>query len=109
MFCKRCNAINKDDADKCVRCGADLRVQREIKKNNVKYISEDKTTVGFILGILLGILGLAIGLIKYSYEEERRTFLTGWAYALVLSIVIWVIVLLLANCYTFSVLDFIFN
>ena len=69
MFCSKCGKeIIDKKAEVCSNCGAKL--------NNVLLDkSLDKSSSGFWIGILLGLVGLIIGLCIYpSNSISRKTF-----------------------------------
>lgn len=58
--------------------------------------SKNKKTVGVLLGLFLGLLGLLIGICFYPYNsEERKTFMSGWLIGFVISLLIGVIFIIL--------------
>lgn len=74
----------------------------EIQNNN-----NSKQSVGIVLGLFLGLIGLIIGLLLYNNENEsRQTFIKGWAIGFVVSIVL---VFIFASIYFNKINDTINN
>ena len=75
----------------------------EIQNNN----NNSKQSVGIVLGLFLGLIGLIIGLLLYNNENEsRQTFIKGWAIGFVVSIVL---VFIFASIYFNKINDTINN
>ena len=94
MFCKSCGKYNPDKESKCKYCGGQLSVKQEVKVKEPVY-GDDKTTIGVVMNLLLGVIGLIIGVIMYK-NIERQTFLEGWLKCLKWQLIISAGVLLLA-------------
>ena len=63
--------------------------QNNYYQNNKINLS-NKTTVGVLLGLFVGLLGLIIGLLLYPVNTtERQTFMSGWAKGFISSIIIY--------------------
>ena len=57
--------------------------------DNHQVENNSKTSIGVVLGLFLGLIGLIIGLLLYNNENEsRQTFIKGWAIGFVVSIVL---------------------
>ena len=58
--------------------------------------NKNKSTIGVLLAIFLGISGLIIGLLLYPVDtEERKTFLKSWSITfpiIIISLIILIIV-----------------
>ena len=78
MFCKNCGKEINDKAAICIHCGCATG-----NANPVEELSgESKKTVGVLLGIFLGLIGLIIGICLYPTNSyERKTFIQGWGIA----------------------------
>ena len=61
-------------------------------------------TVGILMSIFLGIIGLVIGLLLYQDGNERSTFISGWLKGLWISIGIAVALVLITSCSTCSLI-----
>lgn len=84
MICPRCGKYNPDTKSVCEYCDFELEKHQKTGEGfynsptwKKEYKKEDKAMMGAILFWLLGVLGLIIGLIKYS-GEDRVSFLVGW-------------------------------
>ena len=80
MFCERCGKYNSDSEVKCKYCGGPLSPNEYYRKKGEMKSSgygEDKTTVGVLMSLFLGLIGLVIGLLVYD-GYSRETFLKGW-------------------------------
>lgn len=87
MFCKYCGSKIDDHATFCPYCSKKLETTEKI--------GENKKPLGFLLFILLNIIGLIIGLCAYPFgSTERKTFLNGWLAGLFIALVIGVAVFL---------------
>lgn len=98
MFCPKCGKQVLDDAAVCANCGCSL----EKKKENSADYNQDKTGLGVVLALFLGVIGLIMGLCLYPEGTvARKTFLKAWgitygvtiAFAVVLMIIIFSTVL----------------
>lgn len=100
MYCKSCGKYNPDGVEWCKYCGGEL--SKYPVKNPVKEVYEDKGSVGFWLGLLLGFLGLLIGICMYVGKESAiKTFLIGWVKGYVISIVLSIVLVALGyGCLT---------
>lgn len=55
-------------------------------------VTEKKTTMGVILCLFLGLIGLLIGIIIYpSGSLERKTFMKGWLTTFLISLAVEII------------------
>lgn len=74
MFCRKCGEEISDEAVICPKCGC------EVEGKTVKQEpDEEKTGVGILLGLFLGIIGLIIGLCLYKEGTiARKSFLKAW-------------------------------
>lgn len=102
MFCRNCGKYNPDSEVKCKYCGGALSPNEYYRKKGEMKSSgygEDKTTVGVLMSLFLGLIGLVIGLLMYS-GYERETFLKGWLKAFIVCLIIAIIcVVALVGCY----------
>ncbi len=82
MFCKNCGKEINDKAAICIHCGCATG-----NANPVEELSgESKKTLGVLLGIFLGLIGLIIGICLYPTNSyERKTFIQGWGIAFAIS------------------------
>ena len=55
-----------------------------------------KKLLGFIVGIFLGLLGL-FGLAECENEQERNEFMSGWAIAFIIQIILALIIFAIAS------------
>lgn len=55
-----------------------------------------KKSLGFIVGIFLGLLGL-FGLAECENEQERNEFMSGWAIAFIIQIILALIIFAIAS------------
>ena len=90
MFCKNCGKEVNEKAVVCIHCGCAIE-QPKIEKSN-STTGEEKTTIGIIMAIFLGLIGLVIGLLLYpSATVERDTFVKGWVKGFVAMLIISVV------------------
>ena len=86
MFCKNCGEKINDNAEICIHCGVRIKDTPIAEKAEYK---ENKTTLGFWLGVLIGLIGLIIGICSYPQGTvSRTTFLKGWLYSLIVPAVL---------------------
>ena len=99
MFCRNCGKYNPDSEVKCKYCGCPLSKDEYYRKNQSgHYYAEDKTVVGVLLSIFLGLIGLVIGLLMYD-GYSRETFLKGWLKAFLWCLVIGIVLaVVLVGC-----------
>lgn len=97
MFCKRCGKYNTNSEPVCRYCGGELT---EHQTKNIEESSyEDKTVVGVLMALFLGVLGLLIGLLLYpAHTWERESFLSGWLKCFVVTIIIGLVLLFSFTC-----------
>ncbi len=85
MFCPKCGEEVVDDAVICVHCGRELKLEN--KEND-----ENKTSMGVLLGIFAGIVGLIIGICLYPEGSvARKTFMKGWVISFFSALAIYLI------------------
>lgn len=85
MFCKNCGQQVDDKAVVCIHCGCSLE-EKKTEDN------ESKTTIGVLMGLFLGIIGLIIGLCLYKEGTyARKTFFKGFWIAFGISIAVSII------------------
>ena len=76
IFCSNCGKKNSSKDKYCSNCCEKLRED----KTKIKDYTQSKNGVGFMLGLLLGIIGLIIGLCLYPFgSNSRKTFLNLWS------------------------------
>ena len=93
MFCKNCGNEIDDNADVCIKCGHAVKPVRE----NEKDYNEPKTGIGVLLSLLLGVIGLAIGLLMYPANTiARKTFIKAWGITFGVSIGVILVIYLIA-------------
>ena len=93
MFCKNCGKEVDEKAFVCVHCGCALE-----KKENIA-VEEPKNTMGILLGLFLGLIGLIIGVCLYKDGSlERETFIKGWTKGFIISVVISVVIGIIYGC-----------
>lgn len=62
-----------------------------------------RSTVGFLLGLFFGILGL-LGLLSCNNSAEKEEFMSGWWKVFVLKIILIIIVVCIATCGSCSII-----
>ncbi len=107
--CARCGRQNKSSNRVCQYCGGPLKtskkpIKHSIFKDEVYY--EDKSTSGFWLGLLLGIIGLVIGIMfNVGTPGAVRTFLRGWIKGIITAILVTVVLYFcIVGCATCAIL-----
>lgn len=84
MFCRKCGAEINDEAVVCIKCGCSVE---EKKPERPTEVDEPKTSIGVVLGLFLGLIGLLIGSLLYKEGTiARKTFIKGWAIAFAVSV-----------------------
>ena len=99
MFCSYCGKQNADDAIFCSYCGARIGTDQN-QTNSQTYQSQQnyqqpaqqnfqsKGSIGVIMALFLGIIGLVIGLLMYpTGSYERDTFVKAWVKTYVIVII----------------------
>lgn len=67
-----------------------------MSKGEIMENSKNKKTLGIVLSVFFGVLGLIIGLCAYPYNsEERKTFVSGWLTGLVIYLSIIAVIVLI--------------
>ena len=103
MFCKNCGKYTPDGREKCIYCGGELSEKQTVQARHPgKDTDRDKTVVGVILSLLLGIIGLVIGLLIYPTGQERATFLSGWLKCFVVCIILSAVFVIAYSCIIFT-------
>ena len=88
MYCRNCGKEVNENAVVCIHCGCSIE-QKKLQTKNV----ESKKTLGVVLGLFLGLIGLIIGVCCYQSDSyERETFMKGWVKGFVISIIIAVVI-----------------
>ena len=108
MFCRRCGRQVPNGAKECIYCRSkDLTPFAPYSGGNDgysgnQYQGESKSTVGVLMSLFLGLIGLCIGLLMYPANSyERQTFLKGWTKCFVICLLVIVIpLILLVSCAT---------
>ena len=116
MYCRTCGRYNIGEVDKCKYCGSmnltktspygqtgSYRANNSYRDNGVHY-ANDRKTVGILMSIFLGLIGLIIGLLIYVDGYERSTFISGWLKGLWISIGIALVIVGIVSCSTCSLL-----
>ena len=120
MYCQKCGKYNSEDKTVCMYCGHHMKSEAsgisekkgfydsdiwsknskpQNKKSYPNYYKEDKYSMGFLLAIFLGIIGLIIGLSSYPQGTySRESFISGWIKGLILEILLAVILILMVAC-----------
>ena len=93
MYCKRCGKYNPEYTKVCLYCGSNELVNDVRHTNNPNINSQeygrDKTSIGIILSLFLGIIGLIIGLLLYpAGTYERESFLNAWTKTFVVCLIV---------------------
>ncbi len=105
MFCKKCGKFVPDGKEKCVYCGSELEEKQTVQTNQyTKSKDNDKTIIGVLLSLFLGIIGLVVGLLIYPTGKERETFLSGWTKCFIVCVILGVILGLVYSCVFFSLI-----
>lgn len=93
MFCKNCGKEINDKAAICIHCGCATG-----NPNTVEELSgESKKTMGVLMGIFLGIIGLIVGICMFPENSyERKTFIKGWGIAFAICVGVGVLIYILA-------------
>lgn len=109
MYCKNCGSYNIDENVYCEKCGKKILGNNSVKKESQNFKVEradSKLEIGALMALLLSIIGLIIGLVIYTNEYHRRTFLRGWITTFVILCVIGLfvlgVVLGISACYACS-------
>ena len=94
-YCVKCGEQLLDNSVQCPRCGQyclDAQNGQVQNTSNQKVVDDQnvsKTGIGVICSLFLGVIGLIIGLLLYQPNTlARKTFIKGWVWSSVLTIVI---------------------
>ena len=94
MYCKNCGQEVNDNAVVCIHCGCAIDSKRAVPETG-----ESKSTVGILMGLFLGLIGLLIGYLMYNDKPfEKSTFVKGWVKGFIISIVVGFVSGLLYSC-----------
>lgn len=108
MYCRHCGNVVEEGEKFCKYCGNPLSeivdYIPEENDNAIKYQAsqsaennQSKSTIGVLLGIFLGLMGLIIGLLLYPENTtSRATFMKGWTKGFIGAIVAIVVIYLIA-------------
>lgn len=100
MYCRKCGAEINDEAVVCIKCGCSV-------ESKPLETDEQRTGIGFLMGLFLGIIGLIIGFCLFkSGTSERNTFVRGWLISFILTIATCLVLLLLIYYQFTSILNF---
>ena len=78
MYCNKCGAEINDEAVICPKCGCETRAKNEQQKDS----NVEKTGLGALMGVFLGIIGLIVGLCMFPADTvSRKSFIKGWGIA----------------------------
>ena len=90
MFCRNCGKEIDENAIVCIHCGC------AVEK---KPVSESKHTMGLLLGIFVGLIGLIIGVCVFpTGSYERETFMKGWTKGFVITLIIGLVFGVIYGC-----------
>ena len=90
MYCWNCGKEINDNAVICIHCGCSVEK---------KPASESKHTMGLLLGIFVGLIGLIIGVCVFpTGSYERETFMKGWTKGFVITLIIGLVFGVIYGC-----------
>lgn len=93
MYCGHCGKAVDEDASFCSSCGCALNGIEKYDCNDID--DGDKSVLGFILSLFLGVIGLIIGIALYAPNTNaRKTFVSAWIITFVATIAIALLVLI---------------
>ena len=92
MYCKNCGEEIRDDAVICIHCGT------QVKKLST-HDGTNQTSLGILLALFLGIIGLIIGLCIYPAGSiERKTFMRAWGNTFGIIVLLAIIIVFASTC-----------
>ena len=91
MFCPKCGKEVADDQAFCPGCGERIS-SGTVAQENVTPAKKPSTVVPFLLGLILGILGVIIAVLVYNgndgpYTKNPTTHALLWS---VIGMIIWI-------------------
>ena len=93
MRCKYCNKQISRNSYRCPFCGRTVGVE------HYSYQGNDKTGLGILAALFLGVIGLIIGLLVYIPSYERETFINAWLKTYLITRIISLIIVFTVCCY----------
>ena len=100
MYCPKCGTECSDPDRFCPKCGADLNTGASPARSTVAYETRgyrpksDARLVSFVLGLILGLIGLLLAVIIYhnnrDFEEDPTGTAVVWS---IFGMLFWFIVI----------------
>ena len=98
MYCRHCGQEVNDNAVVCIHCGCAIQEKNSLSTNGITECG-NKSTLGLLFALFLGLVGLIIGICIYpSASYERETFIKGWIKGFVIAIVVAVVIGVFYGC-----------
>lgn len=105
MYCKKCGQEVNDEAVVCVHCGCAIKEDKTSEEMN-----KEKTGIGVLMGLFLGIIGLIIGIVIYPQDTiARKTFLKGWGIAFGISMCVLVVIYIIVYVSTMNAISTMYD
>ncbi|MBR3864881.1 MAG: zinc ribbon domain-containing protein [Clostridia bacterium] len=104
MYCQNCGQEVNDNAVVCVHCGCSVKTEETKSVTTANGISIN--TVGVLLGLFLGLIGLVIGILLYK-DDAKQVFIKGWVKGFVIGIVASVLLGIVSSCSWFLIYEFL--
>lgn len=107
MYCSKCGEQIDDEAVICPKCGCATGKQLIEQKQNQFTDGKSKKSIGILMGMFLGLIGLIIGLVIYpSGSKDRETFLEGFWIGFVIEIIASIVLGVIIGIYSVKIIDF---